>query len=103
MTNFSYLPQTRMRRQRLALGFTQKYLAALARVNPSDLCRWENCRSVPYPIQAERLAQALGLRPEELQEAVEFVSKDPPAETTKGERMRSTPEEARINEEARRG
>ena len=60
---------TRLQRERLRRGLSQTALAAKAgRLSGSDISRFENSYARPYPAQAERLAQVLGLQPDELLE-----------------------------------
>ena len=62
---------TRMKAERLRRHWTQTDLAYHSRMSPSDISRIENGRLIPYPGYAERLAKALGLSPEELQQPAE--------------------------------
>ena len=60
---------TRLQLERLRRGYSQTVLAARAgRLSGSDISRFENAYARPYPAQAERLAQVLGLQPDELLE-----------------------------------
>jgi len=61
---------TKAKVERLKNGWSQQQLALFAIIWPSDVSRIETGRTRPYPAQAKRLARALGLRPEELQEQV---------------------------------
>ena len=60
---------TKMQIERQRRGLSQTALAAAAqKLSASDISRFERGYGRPYPAQALRLAQALGLRPEELLE-----------------------------------
>ena len=59
---------TKIKHERLNRGWNQQTLGFRAKVAASDVSRIENCRMIPSPSQAERLAKVLGLRPDELQE-----------------------------------
>ena len=61
----------RIRQERLRRKWRLEDLAHYAQVSAADVCRIETGRMVPYPSHAERLAAALGLKPEELTQAVE--------------------------------
>ena len=50
-----------LRRKRKARGWSQAELARRARLHPSDISRFESGRAIPYPIQLQKLAQALGV------------------------------------------
>jgi transcriptional regulator with XRE-family HTH domain len=60
---------TNMRRRRRELDLTQCELASLAAVGQSEISKFETLRTLPYDCQADRLAQILGLKPEELQQS----------------------------------
>ena len=59
---------TRMKFQRIVLELSQDRLGSMSGITQADISRLENVRAIPYDGQAERLAQILGLKPEELQE-----------------------------------
>lgn len=59
---------TKLKAARRRRGWSQQVLGFHARVAASDVSRIENRRMVPYPGQAERIAQVVGLEPDELQE-----------------------------------
>jgi len=62
----------RIRYERKKGGWRIEDLAHFAKVSAADVSRVETGRmSPPYPAHARRLASALDLRPEELQEVVE--------------------------------
>ena len=61
----------RMEAARLARGWSQQRLAVEAGVGYADICRAERGLFRLYPGQAEKIARALGLRPEDLLEEVE--------------------------------
>lgn len=60
----------RIRKERLLRKWSLEDLGSRARVSAADICRIETGRMVPYPSHAERLAAALGLKPEELTQEV---------------------------------
>lgn len=63
---------TKLQRERMRRGLSQTALAAAAgRLAPSDISRFERAWGRPYPKQAERLAQVLDLRPDELLDEAE--------------------------------
>lgn len=62
---------TKLKYERERRKWNQQTLGFHASVAASDVSRIENRRMVPYDGQAERLAKVLGLKPEELQDAVE--------------------------------
>lgn len=64
------MAMTRMKAQRLQRGWTQTDLAFHSRVQPAEISRIERGQARPYPKQAARLAQALGLTEGELLESV---------------------------------
>ncbi|MGE5593426.1 MAG: helix-turn-helix domain-containing protein [Betaproteobacteria bacterium] len=55
---------------RLAKGWTQRDLAFYARLSEAEVSKLERGWHKPFPRQAARLAEVLGLRPEELLEEV---------------------------------
>ena len=60
---------TKMQIERQRRGLSQTALAAAAqKLSASDISRFERGYGRPYPAQAQRLAEVLGLRPEELLE-----------------------------------
>ena len=61
---------SRMKLERLRRQWSQQELAVIAHVGVADVSRIETLRMRPYPGQSEKLAWALRLRPEELQEEV---------------------------------
>ena len=61
---------TKIRIERLLLGWSQQELAVLAHVGTADVSRIETQRMKPYRDQGKRIARVLGLRPAELQEEV---------------------------------
>ena len=61
----------RIRYERKKRGWWIEDLAHFSRVSAADISRIETGRMRPYPGHAKRLASALGLRPEELQDVVE--------------------------------
>jgi transcriptional regulator with XRE-family HTH domain len=63
---------TKMKIERVKRGWSQRQLAELAHVASGDLCRIELSKMQPYPGQAERLSEILGLSPKQLQEPVEL-------------------------------
>ena len=68
----SVIEMPRMRWRRLALRLSQRDLSRRARVAHSDVCRFETGRGTPYPSQAARLGDVLGLAPEELLQIVKL-------------------------------
>jgi ribosome-binding protein aMBF1 (putative translation factor) len=56
--------------------WNQTKLAAAAGMSTTDVSKIENGRFIPYPKQAERLARALKIKPEELLEEVEVQGFD---------------------------
>jgi transcriptional regulator with XRE-family HTH domain len=62
---------TRMKIERVKRGWSQGRLSQVAEVAAGDVSRIETGRMRPYPTQAERLANVLGIPPEELQQPVQ--------------------------------
>jgi transcriptional regulator with XRE-family HTH domain len=63
---------TKLEAERRARGLSQTALAAAAgKLSTSDISRFERGYGKPYPSQAQRLAQVLGLRPEALMDRAE--------------------------------
>lgn len=60
---------TRMKLERTKRGWSQQTLGFHAQIGAADVSKIENKRLVPGQGQAERIGRALGLRPDELQEA----------------------------------
>lgn len=54
---------TRLRQERLRLGYSQLDLGYRARIQPSEISRIETGRLRPYPAQLRRLSEALGVDP----------------------------------------
>lgn len=50
-----------LRKLRVERGWSQAELGRRSRIHPSDISRFESGRAVPYPVQAEKLAAALGV------------------------------------------
>ena len=61
----------KMKAERLKRNWSQVDLSFFSRVPVSDISKIETARMRPYPAHAQRLANALGLDPGELQEPVE--------------------------------
>ena len=61
----------KLKHERLKRGWSQVDLAYRAKIQPTEISRFETGRARPYPKQAERLARALALKPHELLEWVE--------------------------------
>ncbi len=57
-----------IREERMKRGWTQIDLAYHSRVNPAEISRIESGKLKPSPGQLQRLARALGVHPEELQQ-----------------------------------
>ncbi|MGH3672533.1 MAG: helix-turn-helix domain-containing protein, partial [Pseudonocardiaceae bacterium] len=55
-------------RARKAAGFSQERLAEVLRVDRSTVTRWECAETEPQPWLRPKLARALGLRPQQLEE-----------------------------------
>lgn len=62
---------TKMKARRLELRMTQVDLAFHSRVAPGDISKFENRMARPYPSQAERLGNVLGIPAEQLIDAVQ--------------------------------
>jgi transcriptional regulator with XRE-family HTH domain len=62
---------SKMKAERLRRHWSQTQLAARAALSTSDVSKFESGRMNPYPVQARRLAKALGLRPDELLECAD--------------------------------
>jgi transcriptional regulator with XRE-family HTH domain len=66
---------TKLKRERLRRGLSQTALAAQAgRLQATDISKFETGRVIPYPNQAKRIADVLGLLPDELLQPVEVAS-----------------------------
>ncbi len=63
----------KLKAKRLEHGLTQQDLGFHARMAGADISRIERGWMKPYPSQAIRLAEALGLAPQELLEEVSFA------------------------------
>ena len=66
--------QTKIRRirlERLKRHWRLEDLAHFARVSAADISRIETGRMIPYPTHAKRLAEVLGIEPEELTTVVD--------------------------------
>jgi transcriptional regulator with XRE-family HTH domain len=63
---------TRLRAERLKRKWTQTYLAYHARLAVSDISKIETGRTIPYPLQLERLARVLNIEPDKLMEKVDI-------------------------------
>jgi len=61
---------TKMRLRRQELKLSQQAVGYQAGMSSADVSRIENARMVPYPSQAQRLAQVLKLDAKDLQEQV---------------------------------
>jgi transcriptional regulator with XRE-family HTH domain len=64
-------PLLRIRAERQRRGWRQLDLAFRADVPLSELSRIETGQTKPYPAYRDRLAKALGLKPDELTQEVE--------------------------------
>jgi len=64
-------PLLKIRAERQKRGLRQLDLAYSANVPISELSRIETGQARPYPAYAKRLAQVLGLKPEELTDEVD--------------------------------
>ena len=62
------LIMTRMRAERIRRGWSQQALAERAGIGVADVSRIENGRLQPYPLQAHKIADVLGIPTSELQE-----------------------------------
>jgi ribosome-binding protein aMBF1 (putative translation factor) len=60
----------RIKIERVKRGWRLEDLSHFSKVSAADISRIENGRLIPYVSYAERLANALGLRPEELTQEV---------------------------------
>jgi ribosome-binding protein aMBF1 (putative translation factor) len=60
---------TRMKIERMKRGWSQQTLGSHAHIGAADVSKIENKRLSPGKEQAKRIGRALGLRPDELQEA----------------------------------
>lgn len=60
------MPNERLRQLREAVGLSQRALAARAGVAASSMNWWETHGMRPRPASQRRIAQALGVAPEEL-------------------------------------
>ena len=56
-----------IREERQKRGWTQIDLAYHSRVNPAEISRIENGKLKASPGQLQRIARALGIRPEQIQ------------------------------------
>lgn len=61
----------RIRVERRRRNWRLEDLAHFARVSAADISRIETGRMIPYPTHAKRLAEVLGIEPDELTEIVE--------------------------------
>ena len=61
----------RLREERLRRGWSQTELAFYAHLSASDISKMETGRFLPFPAQAARLAEVLGMAAEALLEEVE--------------------------------
>jgi transcriptional regulator with XRE-family HTH domain len=66
--------ETRMKNERKRHGWNQQTLGVYAGVSAADVSRIESGRLMPYPGQAERLAEVLGLAANELQQPVAVMT-----------------------------
>jgi transcriptional regulator with XRE-family HTH domain len=64
------MAMVRLKAERLNRGWTQQELGFYASVSAADISKIERGWLKPYPGPAVRLAQVLGLKPEELLEEV---------------------------------
>jgi transcriptional regulator with XRE-family HTH domain len=60
----------RLKAESLKRGWSQQDLGFYARISVADISRIERGWMKPYPRHAARLAQVLGLKPEELLEEI---------------------------------
>ncbi len=58
---------TEIKRVREARGWSRAELARRANLNATTVSLIENGRLLPYPLQLEKLARALGVEPQDLQ------------------------------------
>jgi transcriptional regulator with XRE-family HTH domain len=71
----------RIKWERLRREWSQEQLGAMAQLSATDISKIERRFLSPYPEQRQRLAKALGIRPEELLEEVEFSDENQPLHT----------------------
>ena len=57
---------TKVQELRERLGWSKSELARRAEVTPSTISTLEAGRWIPYAVQVEKIARALGVKPEEL-------------------------------------
>jgi transcriptional regulator with XRE-family HTH domain len=79
----------RIRAERLRRGLRQVDVARMARVPEPEVCRIEKGNTQPYPNHRLRLAEALGIAPDELLEEVELQIVSPHGGGGSGRRPRS--------------
>jgi transcriptional regulator with XRE-family HTH domain len=65
----------KVKQARLSRGLNQQTTAERARMQASELSKIENGRLIPTPRQAQKLAQVLGLRSDELLEPADPQAK----------------------------
>jgi ribosome-binding protein aMBF1 (putative translation factor) len=63
-------PTLRIRAERVKRGWRLEDLSHFSKVSAADISRIENGRLIPYDVHAKRLAEALGITPEQLMEKV---------------------------------
>ncbi len=63
----------RLKAERISRGWTHADLGRAARVGCPEISRIECRHLIPYGVQAQRLAAALGIRVDQLTEEVELV------------------------------
>jgi ribosome-binding protein aMBF1 (putative translation factor) len=61
----------KIKSERIRRGWSQQALGFRASVQATEICRMEKGRLIPYDGQAQRLAEVLGMKPEELLQPVE--------------------------------
>ncbi|MER5492975.1 helix-turn-helix transcriptional regulator [Streptomyces sp. NPDC002490] len=66
--------RVRLAQRRKASGFTQEELATLLGVERTTVVRWENAETEPQPWHRPKLAQALGISGDQLQELLADVT-----------------------------
>ena len=73
MTVFEHVhvPLRRIRFERRKRNWRLEDLSHLSRVSAADISRIETGRMIPYPTHAKRLAEVLGIEPDELTQIVE--------------------------------